>query len=327
MTINNAAILTLSLTLAAAGQEVIATPPAGEAHLEVFEHRVAAPSGNVMFQAAPIGGLRQMAVEYVGAESGISGQVVKGMPYSAESVTETTQALADGNHIRNKTTSQMFRDAEGRTRREPSLGTIALAPDVMLPQLVFINDPVSGFHYVLDVKERTAQKAKIGAVPPHMAELKMKLEAEEPGMRTAGTAGTFFGHTGVAMAGGEAGAVRTMTYSRTATLQNAKTESLGRQTMEGVPVDGTRSTWSIPAGEIGNEREIDVVSERWYSPELQTVIMSRHSDPRLGETVFRLTNISRSDPPRTLFEPPADYKVTESGGGDIIACASPLPPA
>ena len=88
-------------------------------------------------------------------------------------------------------------------------------------------------------------------------------------------------------------------------------ESLGKQTIEGVEAEGTRETFTIGAGEIGNEQPIQVVSERWYSPELQTVVMSRHSDPRFGETTFRLTNINRSEPARSLFEVPADYTVKE----------------
>ena len=90
-----------------------------------------------------------------------------------------------------------------------------------------------------------------------------------------------------------------------------KTESLGKQTIEGVEAEGTRNTTTIPAGEIGNERPIEIVFERWYSPELQTVVMTRHADPRVGETVYRLTNISRDEPPRSLFEVPADYSVKE----------------
>ena len=97
--------------------------------------------------------------------------------------------------------------------------------------------------------------------------------------------------------------------------QNVKTESLGRQTIEGVLADGTRTTMTIPAGQIGNEQPIQIVSETWYSPELQTVVLSKRFDPRSGETTFRLTNVTRGDPPRTLFEPPAEFKVTESGRG------------
>ena len=94
--------------------------------------------------------------------------------------------------------------------------------------------------------------------------------------------------------------------------KNTTVEQLGKQTIEGVEAEGTRATTTIPAGEIGNERPIVITSERWYSPELQTVVMTRRSDPRQGETTYRLTNINRSEPPRSLFEVPADYTIKES---------------
>jgi hypothetical protein len=91
----------------------------------------------------------------------------------------------------------------------------------------------------------------------------------------------------------------------------AKTESLGTRTMEGIEVEGTRSTITIPTGQIGNDRPIDITSERWYSPALQVVVMSKHVDPRFGENTYRLTNIDRTEPARSLFEVPADYTVEE----------------
>ena len=91
-----------------------------------------------------------------------------------------------------------------------------------------------------------------------------------------------------------------------------KSEPLGKQTIEGVEAEGTRTVTTIPAGKIGNERPIEIVFERWYSPELQTVIMTRHNDPRFGETIYRLTNISRDEPSRSLFEVPAGYTVKET---------------
>ena len=62
---------------------------------------------------------------------------------------------------------------------------------------------------------------------------------------------------------------------------------------------------------------MQIVSETWYSTDLQTVVLAKRTDPRMGETVTRLANISRVEPARTLFEVPADFKVTESsrGGG------------
>jgi hypothetical protein len=93
--------------------------------------------------------------------------------------------------------------------------------------------------------------------------------------------------------------------------RNARTESLGKHNIGGVEAEGTKTTVTIPAGEIGNERPIEIVSERWYSPELQTVVMTRHSDPRFGETSYRLANIDRSEPARSLFEVPAGYTIEE----------------
>src|SRR6185436_13103454 len=86
-------------------------------------------------------------------------------------------------------------------------------------------------------------------------------------------------------------------------------ESLGRQVIEGVEAEGTRSTVTIPAGQIGNELPLNMVSERWFSPELRVLVLSRQSDPRFGETTYRLTNIVRQEPAADLFEVPSDFKV------------------
>jgi TonB family protein len=104
---------------------------------------------------------------------------------------------------------------------------------------------------------------------------------------------------------------------------NARNESLGKQSIEGVEAEGTRRTVEIPAGEIGNERPIEIVFERWYSPELQVVVMTKHSDPRFGETTYRLTNINRSEPAHELFEVPADYKVQGPPGPSGMGTKGP----
>jgi hypothetical protein len=92
---------------------------------------------------------------------------------------------------------------------------------------------------------------------------------------------------------------------------SGKTEALGKQTIEGVEAEGVRSTVTIPTGQIGNDRPIEIVSERWESPELQVVILSKHKDPRLGETTYRLSGINRGEPAKSLFEVPADYSVVK----------------
>ena len=95
----------------------------------------------------------------------------------------------------------------------------------------------------------------------------------------------------------------------------AKTEKLEARNVEGVQAEGTRITTTIPAGDIGNEQPIQIVDERWYSPELQVVVMTRHSDPRFGETTYRLTSIQRGEPSPALFQVPSDYAVKEGGPG------------
>jgi hypothetical protein len=91
----------------------------------------------------------------------------------------------------------------------------------------------------------------------------------------------------------------------------ATTEDLGSQTMEGVFVTGVRTTRTIPAGQIGNEKPISIVTEVWTSPDLKTVVYSKRIDPRMGEQTFRLTGITRSEPDASLFSVPADFKIVE----------------
>ncbi len=91
-----------------------------------------------------------------------------------------------------------------------------------------------------------------------------------------------------------------------------KIEQLGTMTIEGVQAVGTRTTTTIPAGQIGNDRDLNIVSERWYSPDLKMTVLSKRTDPRMGETTYRLTQINRSEPDPSLFQVPADYTVTEA---------------
>jgi hypothetical protein len=96
------------------------------------------------------------------------------------------------------------------------------------------------------------------------------------------------------------------------------TEDLGTQTMEGVPVTGTRTTQTIPVGKIGNDRPIVITTEVWSSPDLKTTVLSKRSDPRMGEQTFKLTNIQRAEPDSSLFTVPSDFKVTEGGPKTVV---------
>jgi hypothetical protein len=91
-----------------------------------------------------------------------------------------------------------------------------------------------------------------------------------------------------------------------------KSEALGKQEMEGVEVDGTRTTTVIPQGQIGNDRPIQTVHERWESAELHVTILSKHTDPMMGDRVERLTNVRRGEPDPALFQVPAGSYRMES---------------
>src|SRR5262249_41063731 len=176
---------------------------------------------------------------------------------------------------------------EGRARREQSLQDLnGLAPNSALGEVAFLSDPVSGTAYALDLGKRTTRKTSWNP------------------------------DAGRAWHGGEASGAQPMgrASGRASGNQNVRTESLGRQTIEGGPADGARTTMTTPAGWIGNEQQLQVVTETWHSPDLQTVVLRKRSDPRTGESVMRYTNISRAEPPRTLFEPPADFKLVEARG-------------
>jgi hypothetical protein len=245
-----------------------------------------------MLQAGPGGEMMPPPtgerIELLGFEGMHGGKVVTGAPFSAVAVSETTQTLSDGNHISRKTQTNLFRDSQGRFRREVTLPAIwPLATSGQPKSFVMINDPVANKHYILHAETKTAEQ-----VPAH--------GMKGPGRGAAKDAlkGKFEARQQALVAEG-----------------NLKKEDLGTQTIAGVKAQGTRITRTIPAGQIGNEKPITIVSEHWYSNDLQMVVMSKRSDPRFGETTYTLTNIQRSEPDTALFAVPPDYSVTQGGPG------------
>ncbi len=339
------------------------------------------PMPHLSIASAFGGGLPGGTFDFVSTELSFSGKTVKGAPYSATGVTERTQTLADGNRIVNKSTSRIYRDSEGRTRREQTVTIGHIMPTTAdeIGRAIFINDPVANINYILDEKDRTARKlapmnfnflfddkraeamSKLKGFPAYPAIAKaggiegfvpVKVTINDAGevtsaiatdgpplLRQAAVDGakkwvfdanqrraiknneTVIGFTFTL--GNTQAATRVLPApatpyqvviwggdsARRTNSPNAKIESLGKQIIEGVEAEGTRTTTTIPAGKIGNERDIEIISERWYSTELQTVVMSKQDDPRSGVNLYRLTNITRDEPARSLFEVPADYTV------------------
>ncbi|HYL77252.1 MAG TPA: hypothetical protein VEU96_23765 [Bryobacteraceae bacterium] len=221
---------------------------------------------------------------YVRTEFG-AGRVVKGSPYSAQAVTQHSQTLADGNRIQRTINSSIARDSEGRTRQEQAAVAIgALAGSSDAQKSIVIHDPVAGTTAMLDANNHQAHVNR------------------EPRTFT-------FSRTETPPAGTPA------PHMRRQDDPNVKTEDLGTQVMEGLSVQGKRVTHTIPAGQMGNERPIETVTETWYSQDLQAVVMSKTIDPRNGESTYKLTNISRAEPDPALFQVPSDYTVTSDSRG------------
>lgn len=204
--------------------------------------------------------------------------VVKGVPYSALVETETVQLLSDGNRITNKTTSRVYRDSEGRVRRE-SVGATAE---------VFINDPTTGVSYVLDPQHRSAVRSRNNVTPAEVEKL-----------------------TPATTVLPDATPQAARPPAKKKKLRPPNTESLGQQMIEGVLCEGQRTTSTIAKGEAGNELPLTIINEQWRSPELQVLVLTKHSDPRIGATTYRLTNIQRNEPDRALFTVPAGYRLKE----------------
>lgn len=100
--------------------------------------------------------------------------------------------------------------------------------------------------------------------------------------------------------------------------------SLGSKDMEGVRVNGERTTWTIEAGKLGNEKPIVITREVWTSPELMLTVYSRDFDPRNAEVVYRLTRLKRGEPDAALMRVPVDYEVR---GGRRPSPKAPAAPA
>jgi hypothetical protein len=230
------------------------------------------------------------------------GPTVAGAPYSATAVTTSTQILGDGTRITRKIEVQLARDSAGRTRRDQTTDAVGPWSTNTKKHVVFIKDPVSQTAYTLTPDEQMAVRISTGPAQSSQSELEEHRAAERKSAaeREAKLKAVTVGGQTVTIIGGSS--------------SKAQTEDLGVQVIEGVNAKGKRETQTIPVGQIGNDRALQIVSETWYSEELQTVIMSKHNDPRVGESEYRLTNISRNEPSSALFEVPAGYSVKEERG-------------
>lgn len=197
---------------------------------------------------------------------------VLGVPYSAEMQTEVTQQFADGNRVEQRAMGSIARDGSGRIRREQTLAGFGSGGSAAEVRIVTIASPAERVQYWLDEARKIAWRQRLPPRPRGQVLQDRSILPRRP---------------------------------------NLTTQQLAPVQFEGVKAEGTRTVLVVPQGSIGNERSIEVVNERWYSPELQVVVRTRRVDPRFGEVTYRLLNIVRAEPPAVLFDVPADFTVRE----------------
>jgi hypothetical protein len=260
--------------------------------------------------------------DFIGSEISIPDKVIRGFPYSAKAISTTTQTLIDGNRIVRRTTASIHRDSEGRTRREQMLPTIGpWSPETEEIQLVTIHDPVKGISYTLNNEARTAKKLMPHVVTVHrQGDDKGKghvtidvVATEKHASASARAKSIYLSTKGESHAEGHAEGMSWTIHSAHRDKHEEKgtavTEELGSRTIEGILAEGKRTIRTIPAGEIGNEFDIEIVTETWFSEELGVIVLKEHKDPRFGETVYRLTEITLEEPDPSLFDIPANFEI------------------
>jgi hypothetical protein len=266
-------------------------------------------------------------IDIIRGEGSVLGPVVKDKPYGANSITESTQTLADGNRITQRNEARIHRDAAGRTRREQTLGGVGPWQAAGEPvTIISINDPVGDKSYVLDPAARTAREIRPFrlAIAQGVSVDGAKLDATLvlPPLPPVPPAGAGGGAVMTQRAGGPAVQVFNTRVPFPPIPAEAvgayePAEQLGEQVLEGLLVQGTRLTDTIPAGALGNERAIEIVTERWYSKAIDALVLQRFSDPRFGETTYRLVNVVQGEPSPDLFTVPQGYELKVDEGPQV----------
>ena len=219
---------------------------------------------------------------------------VSGAPYSATQITERTETLADGTQVTIPAEQQtMYRDSAGRTRIDTDPHDCPSAPCLMT-----IVDPLAGFRYQINSNRKIAERVAIPLSRPPAIDPPVTSDMTVPD--PVGVISTHPIMDGAVRLIGAAG-----NHCRTTS------EFLGSQTIEGIAAEGGRVVTILEPGAAGNDEEIAVTHERWFSRELRLLVLRKLLDPRYGNTISKLKDISLVEPDPALFVPPSDYTIKD----------------
>jgi hypothetical protein len=256
---------------------------------------------------------------------------VKGAPYSADVIVGTKQTLADGNHISKESTGRVYRDGEGRTRREQegAVSVLSRTNAVITTKnmTTSIVDPVAGYSYSLDAEHKIAWRTPIGTskklfeqaqaaavqLKPGAGERSSQPLTEEQKAKVAEEIAKMKAELDTLTGAAKEAKANAVMARGGAYAYEPNRAPLQHATIDGLAVEGRKNSETIPAGQIGNELPITITSEEWTSTDLKVLVLTKHSDPRTGESTYRLGNVVRAEPDPSLFMVPPDYTVKDTG--------------
>jgi hypothetical protein len=205
------------------------------------------------------------------------GKVVTGAPYQATATSTFTQVLANGNTIQRTTTATVARDDSGRTYEQETITGGPLASAGTAKVITFLSDPVAGYSYVIDASTKTVKRRALHTPPANGSAMKNFTPLQRPAN------------------------------------PNVVENDIAQTTMNGVTVTGKSMTHTIPAGQIGNAKDIVWTDTIYTAPDLHVVVSATRNDPRFGSSSYALTNITKGEP-SVSFAIPSDYTVEDVKG-------------
>jgi hypothetical protein len=249
---------------------------------------------------------------------------VKNAPFSADVITQYDRTLDNGAHIHRESRGKVFRDNQGRMRTESQPPAVQLVSQKY--DHITINDPVQQIIVYLNPKNKTATILHFGDVGPTAptASAKQSKAKEKDTIRLGGQPGIGSGPTdtlGVPPVPSGQGSLpsahqvqvpdgsTSMDATIFANTAGATIGPLGTKIIEGLSATGTRTTRTINAGTMGNDKPIVCISDTWVSSDLKVTVLTETDDGQAGHSTIRLVNIVRSEPNASLFQIPAGYTI------------------
>ncbi|MGO9317642.1 MAG: hypothetical protein ACLPXT_06605 [Terracidiphilus sp.] len=204
-----------------------------------------------------------------------SGTGFTGAPYSCKAITVKEKTLTDGTRITETFVELIWRDAEGRTRKELIQHTDSGAEY----RSIIITDPVGGMYRKWTEGYPSAeQMVHIWPLPPNQR------VTAPPSPINSG---------------------------KTESRPGFRNKVLTPQEINGVYAEGSRWVRTTQLTEEISKRVIEVTNELWISPELRIIMRHIHDDPQTGKEDTEVTDVVRGDPDPALFQAPEGYAVVD----------------